>query len=446
MPDLDEFLRNELRRTVKPVDVNDVSSRIDLRRTRRARTRRIQSVALAVVVIAGSLAGVAVLRSVFRETGPGIGPASDVRNGVIVYSEVRNAGQHLWVVNPNASGARQLTTDASASDTDPSISPDGRTVAFVRTGADGSSICLIEIDGTGLREFSPLDVSAVAPSWSPDGTKIAFAGSDGGIYVAEVGGNPGPRLIVDRSFLATDLSWSPDGSRIAFSASGSATAAQLGSDIWITDVEGVTQVNITYTSDTDESSPSWSPDGTQILFSRATSTGASLMTIEPDPDASPVALTDGTNIDLNPEWSPDGSRVVFDRTWAGGTDVYTMRADGSDLTLAARNATDPAWQPVPVDPSSSPSPEQSPSTTPDQAGPNLGFPVCNVSSVAGTLPGWVGRHRLRRNQGERRRWVPAGGRRLQHHRHRSRRRRRRRYRLRPDRVRAGMPRLHPIQI
>ena len=30
MPDLDEFLRDELRRTVKTVDVNEVSSRIEL--------------------------------------------------------------------------------------------------------------------------------------------------------------------------------------------------------------------------------------------------------------------------------------------------------------------------------------------------------------------------------------------------------------------------------
>lgn len=123
MPDLDEYLRNELRRTVRPVNVNDVSSRIDGRLTRRARARKVQSVALAVVVIAGTLGGVAVLSSVFTKPGPGVAPASDLRNGVIVYSEARNAGQHLWVVNADGSGARKLTTDRSASDTDPSVSP-----------------------------------------------------------------------------------------------------------------------------------------------------------------------------------------------------------------------------------------------------------------------------------------------------------------------------------
>ena len=71
MPDLDEFLRNELRRTVRPVDVNDVSSRIDVRR-RAARTlRKVQAVALTVVVLAGTVGGVAMLASAFREPGPG---------------------------------------------------------------------------------------------------------------------------------------------------------------------------------------------------------------------------------------------------------------------------------------------------------------------------------------------------------------------------------------
>jgi hypothetical protein len=347
MPDLDEFLKNELRRTVRPVDINDVSSRIDLRRTRRARLRKIQAAALTLVVIAGTLGGFAALSIVFREPGPGVAATSDVRNGGIVYSEVRNAGQHLWVVNPDGTGARQLTTDQGVSDSDPAISPDGRTVAFVRTGAGGSSICLIGIDGMGLAEFSTGDVSAVAPAWSPDGGQIAFASEAGGIFVASVDGSK-PRLLGDsRIDVATALAWSPDSTKIAFSAPSEATGAQRNYDLWITDVDGVGQVNITYTTDASELSPAWSPDGSQILLSRSTPSGASLMLMAPDPDAVPVEVTDGASLDQNPSWAPDGSLIVFDRTWAGGTDVYTSRPDGTDLTLVVRNATDPVWQRVP---------------------------------------------------------------------------------------------------
>ena len=66
--------------------------------------------------------------------------------------------------------------------------------------------------------------------------------------------------------------------------------------------------------------------------------------------STPIVVTDGTNLDQNPSWSPDGSRIVFDRTASGGTDVYTIQPDGSDLTLVARNAVDPAWQAIPSQP------------------------------------------------------------------------------------------------
>jgi Tol biopolymer transport system component len=382
MPDLDEFLRNELRRTVKTVDVTEVSSRIDARRTYRAKTRKVQGVALAVVVIAGSLGGVAVLRSVFSEPGPGVGPVSGVENGLIVYSEVRNAGQHLWVVNTDGSGARQLTTDAGVSDTAPALSPDGRTVAFVRISPIGLGIFAIGIDGAGLTRLTPASMSVSEPAWSPDGMRIAFAGDDGGIYVMSLAGRD-PRLIVDRTFVDSQLTWSPDGSKIAFSARPVSTGPEGNYDLWITDVEGVTQINITGTPADNELSPSWSPDGRRILFAKIPASGASsLSTIEPDPDATPVPLTDGANLDQNPSWAPDGSRIVFDRASAAGTDVYTMRPDGSDLTLVARNAIDPAWQPLGSDQTGSPSPSTGPA---DVLGLDVGldFRLCGANRLSG---------------------------------------------------------------
>jgi dipeptidyl aminopeptidase/acylaminoacyl peptidase len=388
MPDLDQYLRDELRRTIAPVDVNDVSSKIDVRRSRRVRLRKMQAVGLTVIVLAGTVGGVAMLSRAFRESGPSVGAAPDVRNGVIVYSEVRNAGQHLWVVNPDGSGARLLTIDEGVSDSDPSISPDGRTVAFVRTGANGSSICTIGIDGDGLEEFSPGDVFAFAPSWSPDGTQIAFAGADGGIYVGDMDRSE-PQLIVDRSVVATHLSWSPDGTRIAFAAApAAATGPRSNYDLWITDVTDVsrsTQINITRTSDSSELSPSWSPDGSQILFSSDAVPGSSLFTMSPDPEASPVALTDGTTFDQNPAWSPDGSFIVFDRTSPDGPDVFTARPDGSELSSVAHNAMDPAWQPIPSDPTPSPA-TPSPSTG-GQVDIGLGFPVCHVETLQADFDG-----------------------------------------------------------
>lgn len=69
MPDLDEYLRSELNRMVKPVDVNAVASRIDMRRTRKAFVRKAQSLALTVIVLAGTIGLVTVMSIEFRDTG-----------------------------------------------------------------------------------------------------------------------------------------------------------------------------------------------------------------------------------------------------------------------------------------------------------------------------------------------------------------------------------------
>jgi hypothetical protein len=374
MSRLDDRLTRELERAARPADPANAFQRVDRRRARRHILRRARSVGLVVVVLAGTIGGFAFLSDAFREGSPGLGAASDVSNGAIVYSEVRNAVEHLWVVDADGTDTRQLTTDEGVSDSDPAVSPSGASVAFVRTDQRGSSVYTIGTDGSGLTRLTPAGSPAIAPAWSPDGTKLAFAGVDGGIFVMSVEGSD-RRQIVGRSFVVTHLTWSPDGTRIAFAAPGDGTGiGQL--DLWLSDAQGVTQVNITGTSDADETSPEWSPDGSRILFSRTTLSGAaSLMTIAPDPDASPITMTDGTTLDQNPAWSPDGSRIVFDRTWAGGTDVYTIEPDGSDLALVARNATDPAWQAAP----STASPPV-PSPTPSEITPNidLGFRVCNV--------------------------------------------------------------------
>ncbi len=380
MSRLDDRLTRELERAARPASPAGAFERVDLRRGRRARLRKVQSGALIVVVLAGTVGGIAVLRNAFREPDDGIGDTPVVGNGAIVYSEIRNAGEHLWLVQPDGTGAQQITTDEGVSDSSAAVSPDGQTIAFMRTGGSGSSIYTVRIDGDGLTRLT--HAPAMDPAWSPDGSQIAFAGGafgPYGIWIMNADGTD-PTLIPGTDELdVSHPTWSPDGTMIAFAGNSTGGSAPTDWDIWTTDLEGFAGTNITAGSG-GGLSPSWSPDGSLILFARASATeGASLMTIVPDADASPIPLTDGTTLDQNPSWSPDGSRVLFDRTWAGGTDVYTMRLDGTDLMLVARNATSPAWQPVPTELDSLPVPSPTP-TGGGSVDIGLGFPTCNVES------------------------------------------------------------------
>jgi Tol biopolymer transport system component len=117
----------------------------------------------------------------------------------IVFGRV-DAGDHhcttrsaLYVVNTDGSGLHRITPWGFCDD-DGSWSPDGTKIAFA-TGGRFGRIWLVQPDGTGLRQI-PIPVSGWSGlgdvSWSPDGTKIAFilggAKTPEGIYTANVNG------------------------------------------------------------------------------------------------------------------------------------------------------------------------------------------------------------------------------------------------------------------
>jgi hypothetical protein len=123
------------------------------------------------------------------------------------------------------------------------FSPDGEQFAFVsdRTGSPQLWIC--RRDGSGLRQLTSLDAAElVAPSWSPDGRRIAFSAAIRGnsdIYVVDTGGGVPKRLTVEPTM---DLEpwWSHDGRYIYFASDRARTL-----EIWRMAVEGGAAVRIT---------------------------------------------------------------------------------------------------------------------------------------------------------------------------------------------------------
>ncbi len=116
-------------------------------------------------------------------------------------------------------------------------------------------------------------------------------------------------------------SWSPDGTRIAF-------VSELGENpnIWLMDADGGNRKRLTEGTFNDVF-PSWSPDGTSIVFVRASPQDESDIHIMDADGGNVTRLTSGLRV-MGPKWSPDGTRIVFagmKGAWdSPEIDIYTV--------------------------------------------------------------------------------------------------------------------------
>ena len=130
-----------------------------------------------------------------------------------------NDDDEIAVARSDGSERRVITNDP-ANDWGPDWSPDGSTIAF-NSDRDGGALrgWLVAPDGTNLRPMG-FDAWVEYPSFSPDGTRIAFMGHQGSnyeIYVADIATGDVDQL-TDSAGQDGWPSWSPDGSTIAFTS------------------------------------------------------------------------------------------------------------------------------------------------------------------------------------------------------------------------------------
>ena len=113
-------------------------------------------------------------------------------------------------MNADGSGAARLTDDP-ADDLLPSWSPDGSRVAFVSVRDGNLDIYAMNADGSGAARLTDNPADDLSPSWSPDGSRVAFASNRDGdfkIYAMNADGSGAERL-ADGSGGENSPSWGP---------------------------------------------------------------------------------------------------------------------------------------------------------------------------------------------------------------------------------------------
>jgi dipeptidyl aminopeptidase/acylaminoacyl peptidase len=160
---------------------------------------------------------------------------SDVRHYTHISYKFNDTGwyddkrSHIWVVDAAKGDARQLTSGDDWNDTDPQWSPDSTRIAFVsdRTGKeyDGSEnkdVWVISAEGGALNKISDHDFDDTMPRWSPDGSRIIFAGQTERrqfpkLYIASsAGGSKSALASEDTDLIPTGLAWGPGAQEVRF--------------------------------------------------------------------------------------------------------------------------------------------------------------------------------------------------------------------------------------
>jgi Tol biopolymer transport system component len=176
---------------------------------------------------------------------------------------------HIWVLRLNESGnvvGEDQLTSGSSSNIQPAVSPNGARIAFASNRDGDFEIFVMKADGTGVKQITKntnANLEAAKdwnPDWSPDGRRITFEckrrGSDD-VLDEEicVMNSDGTKLKQLTNNTAADIDpvFSPDGKRISFERDPGASR-----DIWRMRADGANQFNVTDDGSTRiDANPSW---------------------------------------------------------------------------------------------------------------------------------------------------------------------------------------------
>lgn len=278
----------------------------------------------------------------------------------IVFASDRDGDSELYAVRPDGTGLRRLTRNR-VDDFYPAISPDGKRIAFVSSRSGDDDLYVMNLDGSGLRALTRnsatpagLSIQDEAPSWSPDGRRIAFASNRAAgqfeIFTMRANGTNVHRLTrTGRQVTDTIPAWSPDGSLIAFASD---RVSPFNSEIYVVEPDGTGLRRLTFTAGGDgvlgdDSMPAWSPDGSRIAFVSNRDQQNEIYVMDADGSDQRRVLARPSRDDLFPRWSPDGTRLVFASSGLEvGPDLVVVGLDGSGLA-SLTDGTDPSWVVLP---------------------------------------------------------------------------------------------------
>ena len=252
--------------------------------------------------------------------------------GVVVLAAV-GAAVMLRPSGPAFSVGRseQITADPGL-EIQPTISPDGKLLAYAAGSATAMRIFIRPVGAAGGRTIPLSDDPTVVetqPRWSPDAAKILYLTRGGASVAPALGGASQPLVARGPSGIVKSAMWSPDGTEIAFVRGDTLSAMPAGGGAARTIATGP-----------DLHSCSWAPNGRLIacvsqnsisvlpgaLYGNLAPSGILLFPVE---GGEAVRIAEPTAYNQSPVFSRDGRRLFFLSSRDGPRDVYVVNLSSS---------------------------------------------------------------------------------------------------------------------
>ena len=288
---------------------------------------------------------------------------------ILVFQSSRDGDPELFAAMDD--GTVKNLTKNKGIDKDAAWSPDGTQIVWLTQGpaAGDFDVTIMDADGGNEVNLTPDFATDLAsqPTFSPDGTKIAFSargpipnGNLNNVVIIDLEARGGPEAWnlsvwgAGGVAVGTDIQdrfavWSPDSTRIAW------WTRRLGNyDIFVTDVinnpkeQEKIQKNLTADSKETDRNPRFSPDGTKILFESKREGDWELFVMDSDTGKNLVAVTQNEKTERNGSWSRDGKKILFESVRDGNFEIYVADADGNNpvnLTNHKKSDTFARWSP-----------------------------------------------------------------------------------------------------
>lgn len=306
-----------------------------------------------IVTLISSILGDPVIGSSPKRQGPDA-------NLLIAFTSNRTGDDDIFVVNADGTGQDNLTDNEEIEDFNPVWSPDGSKIAFISDRAGSLDIFVMDNLGEDPINLTPQDTEELAqdrePTWSSDSTQIIFvsdreqADGESGIDELwmvdlptedeEVGS---PVQLTNDGTPKGEPSWSPDGTTVAYWATRGDYL-----QIHTCTLTGQQCTNARpLTNNGNNTWPRWSASG-QIAFESERETNFEVRIMDAFGSGQRSYGGDPVYADGRPSWSPGGDFIVFNSNRTGNDELYIMTSDGTTVTqLTDEPYADhsPSWQP-----------------------------------------------------------------------------------------------------